>query len=359
MEKKLYLSLLAALATAAAIVLFVMLAAPVMESFAWALIIGISTMPHYKRLLKRAPAHPGRAAGIMVAAVTVCFILPAAALITTAAINASDWYKQAEEVVRGIARAGYGSVSHLPLVIRVSALGKGFGVDLAEIGRKIAEGSSKFLIDLASATAKNLLDLLFTLAVSLFILFFVYRDGERIVSVCISRMAPNREKAERYVSEIRAITTAVTVGTVLTCCAQGCTAGLGYWVAGVPAPIFFGALTAIAALIPVVGTGVIWVPLTVGIALNGSYVTAILLAVWCMLFVGVADNAIRPLAIGAASDIPVLAVVLGAICGVVSMGMLGLILGPITFAILMSLWSQLVADVESVKEAAKESAPSE
>jgi predicted PurR-regulated permease PerM len=359
MEKKLYLSLLAAFATVAAILLFIALAAPIAKPFAWAVIIGISTMPHYNRLLVRFPKRPGSCAGLMVFAITICFILPTAALVIDATMNAGDWYKQVEQVVVSISRAGYGAVSHWPIVGRITALAQRAGVDIATTGEKIASGGSQLLLNIAGEAAKNLLDFLFTLAVALFILFFIYRDGERTVAVCISRLAPNKEKAQRYLTEIRSITTAVTVGTIFTCCAQGVTAGLGYYVADVPAPIFFGALTAIAALVPVVGTGVIWVPLVALVAMSGTYMKALLLAVWCMFFVGLADNAIRPLAIGAASDIPVMAIVLGAICGVVTMGMLGLILGPVIFAVLMSMWGELVADVESVKQAAKESAPPE
>jgi predicted PurR-regulated permease PerM len=357
MEKKLYLSLLAALATVAAIVLFILLASPVAKPFAWALIIGISTMPHYNRLLSKLPKHPAGCAGLMVLAVTICFILPTAALVINATMNAGEWYKQVEQVIISVSKAGYGAVSHWPVVGKMTALAQRVGVDIAATGEKIAGGTSQFLLNVAGEAAKNLLDVLFTLAVALFILFFIYRDGERTVKVCINKLAPNPEKAQRYVTEIRSITTAVTVGTIFTCCAQGVTAGLGYFVAGVPAPIFFGALTAIAALVPVVGTGVIWVPLAALVAMTGGYLKALLLALWCMFMVGLADNAIRPLAIGAASDIPVLAIVLGAICGVVTIGMLGLILGPVIFAVLMSMWSEAVADVESVKVAAKESPP--
>ncbi|MDD2542570.1 MAG: AI-2E family transporter, partial [Desulfuromonadaceae bacterium] len=116
------------------------------------------------------------------------------------------------------------------------------------------------------------------------------------------------------------------------------TAGLGYFVAGVPAPVLWGALTALAALVPVVGTAIIWVPLAAIIAFNGAYLNALLLMLWCIIFVGLADNAIRPLAIGATSNIPVPAIVLGAISGVFAMGILGLILGPVLFAILFTVW---------------------
>jgi predicted PurR-regulated permease PerM len=359
MDKKTYLSILAALASATAIGLFALLAAPVAKPIAWALIIGIATMPHHNRLLRRFPNRPGRAAGLMVFAITICFILPTAALVTTAATNAPEWYKQVEQLVSSITRTWASTFNQMPLVGKITPLLDRLGVDLAGVGGRIASGGSTYILDTATNVARNLFDFLFTLAVALFVLFFVYRDGERVVDTCIARLAQNKEKANRYVSQVRSITTAVTVGTILTCCTQGVTAGLGYWVAGLPAPIFCGALTAIAALVPVVGTGVIWVPLTVFVALNGSYLTAVLLALWCIFFVGLADNAIRPLAIGAARDIPVLAIVLGAICGVITLGLLGLILGPVIFAVLMSIWDEAVTDIDSVDQPSSQPAPPE
>ena len=355
MDKKLYLSILAALVSVVVIGLLAMLAAPVAKPFAWALIIGVATMPHHNRLLKRFPAHPGYSAGLMVLAITICVIVPIAALVITVATNATDWYRQLEAIVVAITKSGVGSFSHLPMVGRIISLGGRFGIDLAGMWGKLAAGSSTVLLNMASNAAINLFDFLFTLAAALFILFFIYRDGERVVIVCIFRFAPNLKKAKRYVTEIRSITTAVTVGTLFTCFVQGVTAGLGYYVADVPAPIFCGALTAIAALVPVVGTGVVWVPLVVLVAFNGAYLTAVLLALWCIIFVGLADNAIRPLAIGAASNISTLAVILGAICGVVTMGILGLILGPVVFAIIMSIWKEVIADVESVDYAVNRS----
>ncbi|MDD5286933.1 MAG: AI-2E family transporter [Desulfuromonadaceae bacterium] len=338
MDKKIYLSMVAALATAAVVWLFVLLAAPIAKSLAWALIIGIATLPHHDRLARRFPGHPDRSAGLMVVAITICFILPVAALIIMVALNAADWYQEGERLVRAFATTGAGALSHFPFAKEVITLGDEFGIDLSALGAKLADGASRYLLELTSNTARNLGELLFTLAVALFILFFIYRDGEGLVSRAIVRYAGNQEKARRYFAEIRATTTAVTVGTIFTCLVQGVTAGLGYYVAGVPAPVLCGALTALAALVPVVGTGIIWVPLVALVAINGAYLKALLLALWCIIFVGLADNAIRPLAIGAKSNIPVPAIVLGAICGLFALGILGLILGPVIFAILTTVW---------------------
>ncbi len=343
MDKKIYLSIMAAVATATAVWLLVLLAAPIAKPLAWALIMGIATIPHHDRLARRFPDHPGRSAGLMVLAITLCFILPIAALIIMVAQNAADWYKEGERLVQAFTATGAGALSHFPFAGKIIALGERLGIDLSGSGAKLAAGASQYLLNAAASTARNLGEVLFTLAVALFILFFFYRDGERIMFTVIARFATNPDKARRYFSEIRATTTAVTVGTIFTCLVQGVTAGLGYFVAGVPAPVLFGALTALAALVPVVGTGIVWVPIAAFIAINGAYLKAGLLALWCIVFVGLADNAIRPLAIGAKSDIPVPAIVLGAICGVFALGILGLILGPVLFAILITVWREEMA----------------
>ena len=333
---------MAALATAVAIWLFALLAAPIAKPLAWALIIGIATLPHHERLARKFPGHPDRSAGLMVLAITVCFILPVAALIVIAAQNAVDWYKQGERLVLAFTTTGAATLSHFPFVKKIISLGDRFGIDLYGFGSKLATGVSGYLFNVATNTAINLGELLFTLAIALFILFFIYRDGDRIVCAVIARFASNQDKAHRYYSEIRATTTAVTVGTILTCLVQGATSGLGYYVAGVPAPVLCGTLTALAALVPVVGTAIIWAPLAALVAINGAYLKAGLLAIWCIFFVGLADNAIRPLAIGAKSNIPVLAIVLGAIGGVFALGILGLILGPVIFTILFTVWHDIL-----------------
>ncbi len=329
---------MAAFGTAAVAWLLVLLADPIAKPLAWALIVGIATLPHHDQLARRFPGHPNRAAGLMVLAITVCFILPVAGLIIMVAENAADWYAEGERLVLAFTATGAGTLSHFPFAAKIIALGERFEIDLAGLGAKLADGASGYLLDLTTNAAKNIGELLFTLAVALFILFFIYRDGERIMDAAIARFCTHQDRARRYSSEIRSTTTAVTVGTLLTCLVQGVTAGLGYYVAGVPAPILCGALTAVAALVPVIGTGIIWVPLVLLVAINGAYLTAVLLALWCIIFVGLADNAIRPLAIGAKSNISVPAIVLGAICGVVALGILGLILGPVIFAILITVW---------------------
>ncbi|MBJ6723971.1 AI-2E family transporter [Geomesophilobacter sediminis] len=341
MNKELYQSITLALITVAALVLLALLFAPVAEPLAWAVIIGVSTMPHYNRLAAKLPNSPNLSAAVMVLIVTVCVILPLGLLAYLVAQNAIDWYAQAEKWASSL-KSGGGVFGQFPALERLHDVATRYGINISGVGSKVASGVSQFALDAVKGLAKNVVDLIFILVLTLFILYFVYRDGERVVNRTIGRFARNTRKANRLVSDLRDTMTSVTVGTLFTCLAQGVTAALGYWVASVPAPFLFGALTAIAALLPVVGTGFVWIPLCLLVAAQGALVKAGLLALWCLIFVGFADNAIRPLAIGATSDIPVPAVVLGAICGVFTVGLLGLILGPVVFAALVTVWRDAV-----------------
>ena len=341
MDKRIYQSILAALATAVAVAGIAILAAPIAKPLAWALIIGIATHPYHERLIRRAPRRKNRAAGLMVLAVTVCFIVPLVGIIISFALNAPAWFSATQDLVRKFMQTRGGSLMQLPFVDRIYELANRAGVDLAGHAGKLASGASAFLLNMATSTAKGLAELVFTLLVALFILYFIYRDGEKAVTALVERFANHKELINHYLFVIRSTTTAVAVGTFFTCVAQGIMAGVGYYVADVPAPILWGTLTAIAALVPVVGTAIIWIPVVIFVLVQGAFLKAILLAVWCLLFVGLADNAIRPLAVNAKGDISVLAVVIGAICGLTMMGILGLILGPLVFAILATVWRDL------------------
>src|SRR5664279_1217778 len=136
MDKKIYLSIMAALATAAAVWLFALLAAPIARPLAWALIIGIATLPHHDRLARRFPDHPDRVAGLMVLAITVCFILPFAALIIMVAENAADWYREAERIILAFTTTGADTLSHVPFAGKIISLGERFGIDLSGFGAK-------------------------------------------------------------------------------------------------------------------------------------------------------------------------------------------------------------------------------
>lgn len=343
MDIKIYWSILAALMTAAAIIFVALLMTPFAEPLAWALIIGIATYPYYKKIAGRFPSHPNRSAALMVAIITFCIILPAAGLVLAIAQNAADLYNQSQQIFHYAGRTGVSAFSRFPLADHIISFMNRFGINISGHAAEVASAISKFMVNAATGAATNIARFILTLVMAIFVLYFVYRDGERIVDAGVNRFAGNARAVRHYLSEISVTTTAVAIGTILTCLVQGAIAGTGYFIAGLPAPILCGILTAIAALVPIIGTAIVWVPLAAFLAITGAYLKAILLAVWCIVFVGLADNVIRPLTIGAKSKIPTLAIILGAIGGASVIGLLGLIVGPIVFAVLVTVWRDVTA----------------
>src|ERR1035437_3312293 len=99
MDKKIYMSIMAVLATMAAIWLLALLMAPFLKPLIWALVIGIATMPHRDRIGRLFPHHPNMSAGIMVLLITFCIIMPFAILVIIMAQNAAEWYNQSEQLI--------------------------------------------------------------------------------------------------------------------------------------------------------------------------------------------------------------------------------------------------------------------
>ena len=130
--------------------------------------------------------------------------------------------------------------------------------------------------------------------------------------------------------QFRKVGREVLWGTVVTGLAQGLLAAIGYWVTGVPQPAFFGALTAVASLVPAVGTLLVWIPLALFRIATGHVVAGLALLIYSTLFVGiVSDYVIRPRLVGSDKNVPVLLTFVSLFGGVEVFGLVGLILGPV------------------------------
>jgi predicted PurR-regulated permease PerM len=136
---------------------------------------------------------------------------------------------------------------------------------------------------------------------------------------------------------------AVLYGLILTALLQGTLAGLGYWAAGIRAPVLLGVVTVILALIPF-GAPLVWGSVCIWLLLVGETWAGAGLALWGMLVVSQIDNLLRPLVISSVTRIPYLLVLFGVLGGISAFGLIGLFLGPITIAVLLAVWREWVGE---------------
>jgi predicted PurR-regulated permease PerM len=180
------------------------------------------------------------------------------------------------------------------------------------------------------------------LTLALFLMFFFYRDGRQIVAeVRQGLVLALGERAHAYLATAETTIRAVVYGIVLTAIVQGGFAGLGYWGAGVRAPVLLSLFTIFFGLVPF-GVLVVWVSASLWLIAGGEHWAGIFLFAWGSLVVSWVDNLVRPLVISRTTRIPFVLVMLGVLGGLTSFGFIGLFIGPVILAIGLAVWREWV-----------------
>ena len=135
---------------------------------------------------------------------------------------------------------------------------------------------------------------------------------------------------------------AVMYGTLFAALSQGLLAMLGYWAAGLRAPVLLGALTALLALTPV-GAALVYISASVWLLIDGRLAAGGLLLAWGVLVISLVDNVIRSWFLRGAVRVPFLLGFFGVLGGIAAFGAVGIFLGPIAIALLLALWREWAA----------------
>jgi predicted PurR-regulated permease PerM len=210
--------------------------------------------------------------------------------------------------------------------------------DLAQRLRSAAEGAAARAAGIAetivAATASSLLALFFAMLT----LHFILRNWQRIALRAQETLPLRPDYTRDLFDEFRRVGRTTLLGTILTGLAQGVFATVGYAVTRVPEPLFFGAATAVASLIPAVGTLLVWVPVGVVLIVTGHSIAGIAELAWASLtVVGVSDYVIRPRLVGGEGEMPSLVTFVALFGGVEVFGLKGLILGPVVMSLAIAV----------------------
>lgn len=235
---------------------------------------------------------------------------------------------QAQEIAGGVIRN--------PLLGRLRELKLG-GIDLgprlADLGAKVVGwiGSSAFgLLGTATRLALNL-------TISLFGLFYLLLRPHETWEAVQPYIPFSTKNTEKLRQRFRDVTTATIIGTGLTAAIQGVLVGLGFWVTGLPNAVFWGVVTMVFAILPVVGSGLVWLPGALALILDHRAGPGVLLALWGAVVVGNVDYVIRPRVFRRWANIHPLVTLIGALAGVPFFGILGLLIGPLALSYFFEL----------------------
>ncbi len=202
-------------------------------------------------------------------------------------------------------------------------------LDLADVVTANLKTLQENITSSGTVVLRNIFFFLVGFVVMLASMFVLFRDGERFLNWLIDIIPMDQEYKHRIANQLYTTAMAVVRGLLLTAAIQGLIGAAGYWLAGVPAPALFGMLTSLAALVPFVGTGLVWAPLAAVMYFWKGAQTGLFVLLWGALAVGLLDNILRPVLIGRGAKLPIFLLFLGIFGGLKVYGPIGILLGPL------------------------------
>ncbi len=189
----------------------------------------------------------------------------------------------------------------------------------------------------AGSIVKGSVFQLLKLCLVFYVLFFFLRDRYLILKSIKSLSPLSEAEMHSIFRKIGDTIHATVYGTFAVAFVQGLLGGLMFWWLGLPAPLLWGLVMGLLAIIPMLGAFVVWAPAALFLALQGHWGSALILTLWGMLVVGTVDNLLRPVLVGDRLKLHTVLVFLSVVGGLMLFGPAGVILGPVVLTATITL----------------------
>lgn len=300
---------------------------PFLSALGWAAILAIFFYPMHRWFARK--FSESRAAVLSTLAVTILLIAPSI-LVTTLfvrealAVSRGVQHSFVEQHAPAIAKGWSWIAHHVP--------GLDPNADVFDMLERGIEKQAGYLAQRLGTVLANVATFIFDLFVMIFAMFYFFRDAGQIIRGVRSIVPFDPEHRDTMISQARDLISASVTTSLIIAAIQGTLGGLGFAIVGLPTPIFWGVAMAFFSLVPVVGSGLIFVPASLWLGFTGHWGRAIVLLLICAVVSTVVDNVVRPLLLGGRTELSGLVIFISVVGGVGLFGMLGLVLGPILVA---------------------------
>ena len=312
-------------------------AKPLAPGLAWAAVLSFFTYPLYCFIYKRVlrGKHSYLAAAINTILILFLLVLPVITIGGAAVREATKLYAVLQGWILQVRGSAMDSVLALPpfawFLSRFPQL-----ADLP-IWKDLLYNSASMLASLTTSLSKevlgNALKILFNLLVITVASFFITHDGDRFVSFIKDLLPFSPSSRDEFFVRGKRMLYSIFYGIMMTAAIQGTLGAMGWWFVGLDNPVFFGILMFLFAILPFVGTPIVWGPGVIYLFMHGDTKGGLILLLWGLLIVSSIDNVLRPLFISEGSKAHILLVFVGILGGLATWGFLGLFLGPLVLSL--------------------------
>ena len=317
---------------------------PFAGAILWAVVLAILFSPLHQRLLAWLPGRRNIAALLSVAIIVVMVVVPVALVTTLLVQEIIDIYAAYQsgelsigQVLENARDALPGWASTLPNSLSIPSL-----TGIPERLSALMMDAGRFFAGHAISLGQNTVHVVIGFFIMLYLLHVFFRDGHGLMRQIDNAIPLRAEYKSELAGQFAVTIRAILKGTVVVAVVQGALGGLIFWLLGIRAPLVWGAGMAVLSLLPVVGTGLIWVPVAVYLIVSGNIWQGILLLGYGLLVIETVDTLLRPVLVGKGAQIPDYLVLVTTLGGISTIGANGFVVGPVIAALFLATWHVLV-----------------
>jgi predicted PurR-regulated permease PerM len=306
-----------------------------------ALLIASAFYPLYAWVKKLLKGEERGASMLMTIFIFLVLVIPVGGFVGTLSNEAFDFYRRSRDAVSllKIQQILEGDSIWAQRIRRVGEL-TGIEVNpetIEELATELGRNVGHFLYNQLRSIASKSLDILIHFFLMMLIVYYVFRDGERLKNY-ISELLPfPMEQQELLVSKFREMARAVIVGNGLNGIIQGIIGGFGFFFFGLGSPFLWGTLIGFMAFLPFIGASIVYVPAFIILILQGKTGTAIGFLFYNGAYSIIMEYLFKPRMIGKGMRMNALLVFIGILGGIKLFGILGIIYGPLIMTIFITL----------------------
>lgn len=319
---------------------------PFVSALFWAAVLAFATWPLMQFMTRLMRGHVTYAALTLTGAWTLLVAVPLIYL----GFNIADNIREGLALVRDFQVEGVPPAPEWLVKVPV------FGDRLMELWSNIDQQGSIWLANIkpylgqfgnwllgrSASIARGILEM----ALSLFLVFFFYRDGPRL-AILVRKLLHRliSDKADHYITLVAGTIQRVVNGVIGTAIAQALVAWIGFRIVGVPGDILLSLMVFVLSLIPM-GPPLIWGPVAVWLFITGQVGLGVFMVLWGLLVVSSVDSFLKPYLISRGGNLPIVVVLMGVFGGIIAFGFMGLFLGPTLLAVAYNLLSDWAAKTQ-------------
>ena len=333
---------------------FILLMKPFFGPIFWAVAVALIFFPVQQRLTRQLGNKPNINALITLLICMVIVIIPVLVLGAALITEGMGIYQKIQD---GQIRPG----EYIDQINRsfpaIQTFLAQFDINFSELRDRAVSafvGGSQFLAKQALGVGQNTFEFFLSLALMIYLAFFLIRDGSKLVDLMIKALPLGDERERLLFAKFAEVTRATVKGNLLIAIIQGALGGIIFWALGITGALLWGVVMAIVSLLPAVGAAIVWVPVAVYLTAVGDFVPAMILTAYGVLVIGLADNILRPILVGRDTKLPDYLVLLSTLGGIAMFGINGFVMGPLVAALFMAFWGIFIREFaeEEPKEVA-------